>query len=667
MLVHTIAPQGLAALEDRVQQDLSWLDLPAREWVIPRITGTDSLQDVIIIGAGMAGMAAAAALKLLGIRSVLFDRAPKGFEGPWATTARMETLRSPKQLTGPALGIPSLTFRAWFEAQFGNLAWEKLDKIPRLQWMDYLKWYRCVLALDVRNEHVVKQVIPHCDGHVSLIIQTTAGLQTVHTRRLIIATGRDGLGGPFVPDMALDLPKHVWAHSSDRIDPTFFEGKRIAVIGAGASAMDSAATALEAGATRVDLLIRRSDMPRINKGKGAGNPGLTHGFHDLSDEWKWRIRHYINTQQVPPPRGSTLRVSRFNHAYFNFSCPVENIQLENNNALSITTPKGIFEVDYVVFSTGFRINWQSRPEYALIGEHARAWKDRYTPHPEAFDQELLDSPDLGPVFELQEKIPGTCPALASIHCFCYPAALSHGTVSGDIPAISDGAKKLAQGIASLFYRENIDQYFEKIRQFDEPELLGDEWIPAKHSINAHTLSSSDSRGHFMTDPHATDTIDSLLALSSEGQTFATRHQREKVVSATQGSENGLFDPTLSGLSMSERLLAALLACRLTPSPTLAAYYQQKLVADQSNANDIEAVIATDLSRISDKRLHAILTFTHTLITDPIRADKHALHALKEAGLSTPEIVTLSQLISFISYQVRLLAGLGAMQSLERQQ
>jgi len=90
----------------------------------------------------------------------------------------------------------------------------------------------------------------------------------------------------------------------------------------------------------------------------------------------------------------------------------------------------------------------------------------------------MDSPDLGPIFQLQEKIPGSCPGLESVHCFCYPAALSHGTVSGDIPAISDGAKRLAQGIASAFYREDVAQHFERIKQFEEPELLGDEWIAA---------------------------------------------------------------------------------------------------------------------------------------------------------------------------------------------
>ena len=29
-------------------------------------------------------------------------------------------------------------------------------------------------------------------------------------------------------------------------------------------------------------------------------------------------------------------------------------------------------------------------------------------------------------------------------------------------------------MAALFYREDIDAHFERLRQYDEPELLGDE-------------------------------------------------------------------------------------------------------------------------------------------------------------------------------------------------
>ena len=140
-----------------------WMPQQAAEDGVPVL-------DVAIIGAGQAGLAAASALAQQGIHAVVFDRAPRDFEGPWATTARMETLRSPKELTGPALGLPALTFRAWFEAQFGIAAWDALDKIPRLQWAEYLRWYRQVLGLDVRNRQRVTDVRPRADGVVQLTL-----------------------------------------------------------------------------------------------------------------------------------------------------------------------------------------------------------------------------------------------------------------------------------------------------------------------------------------------------------------------------------------------------------------------------------------------------------------------------------------------------------------
>ena len=468
---------GLAGLQARLEQDLAWLELPAKRWVVTREHEGQPVLEVAIIGGGMAGMAAAASLTLTGIQAVMFDRAPAGFEGPWVTTARMQTLRSPKQLTGPALGLPALTFRAWFEAQFGVEDWAALDKIPRTQWMDYLRWYRQALKLDVRNEHHVTAITPREDGLVQLMMNTPTGQQSIFARRVVLATGRDGLGGAYVPEVAATLPRALWAHSSDILDYGTLAGKRVGVIGAGASAMDSAATALEAGAASVDLLIRRPDLPRVNKGKGAGHAGMNIGFVNLPDDWKWRIRHYLGVEQVPAPRGSTLRVSQHANARFNLSCPIEAINV-GQNVLTVNTPKGPFELDFLIFSTGFKIDWWTRPEYANIAPHVLAWKHRKLELAAPASQEMLDSPDLGPAFEFKEVTPGQCPGLSSIHCFCYPAALSHGTVSGDIPAISEGAKRLAAGIASLFYREDIAEHYHRMELYNDPELLGDEWTPA---------------------------------------------------------------------------------------------------------------------------------------------------------------------------------------------
>ncbi len=470
------ATPALAALEQRLAQDIAWLDLPAKPWVPPGAVNGIDLLDVAIIGGGMAGLAAAASLGNLGIRVRIFDEAPEGYEGPWATTARMETLRSPKHLTGPALGFPALTFRAWYEAMFGTAAWAELDKIPRLDWMEYLRWYRKVMKIDVRNKHQVSNIIPYVD-YVELQLNTPSGAKSVYARRVVLATGRAGLGGASVPDFVDGIARERWAHSSDTMDYSTLRGLRVGVVGAGASAMDSAGTALESGAASVDLLIRRKDIPRINKSKGAGNPGFIQGYVNLPDEWKWRIRHYINVKQVPPPRASVLRVSRHANARFHLGAPILRVS-QSGDALQVETPGKTFELDFLLLSTGFKIDWHSRAEYATIAPHLRVWGDRFRPSEGDNDQELNDSPDLGPSFEFQEKIPGSLPGLSRVHCFCYPATLTHGTVSGDIPAISDGAARLSKGISSLLYVENIREHFADLQAFDEPEVVGDEWVVA---------------------------------------------------------------------------------------------------------------------------------------------------------------------------------------------
>jgi len=466
---------GLQALQQRLADDLASLQLPAARWT-PALQHEGRLvADVAIIGAGMAGLALAAALTHRGMAVEVYDEARAGWEGPWATTARMETLRSPKQLAGPALGIASLTFRAWFIAQFGDAAWEALDKIPRLQWMDYLRWYREALGLQVHNEHLVTDVLPRADGLVELRLLHRGRAQQAFARRVVLATGRAGLGGPWVPDWVHALPPRRWAHSADAMDDAALKGLRVGVVGAGASAMDSAATALEAGAERVHLLVRRADIPRINKGKGAGSPGFVHGHARLADDWKWRIRHYINVQQVPPPRNSTLRVSRHANAFFHLGCAVQSAQ-EVGDALRVQTSAGPITLDFLIFATGFAVDWSQRPMLRHLAPHVRLWKHRYQPPPGDGDAELAESPDLGSAFEFQPRADHPLPGLERVHCFAYPAALSLGVITGDIPAISDGALLLATQIAGLLYAEDVALHYRRMQDFAEPEVFGDEWV-----------------------------------------------------------------------------------------------------------------------------------------------------------------------------------------------
>lgn len=468
-------PIGLDALQARLAFELECLQLPAPRWTPVLEHDGQPVADVAIVGGGMAGLALAAALRHRGMDVRVYDESPAGFEGPWATTARMETLRSPKQLAGPALGIPSLTFRAWFEAQWGRAAWDALDKIPRLLWMDHLRWYRRVLGLEVHNGHRVTDVLPRADGLVALQIDVSGRPVTAWARHLVLATGRAGLGGPALPRFVQGLPRTRWAHSSDELDHATLRGLRVGVVGAGASAMDSAATALEAGAAAVHLLVRRPDIPRINKGKGAGSPGFVHGHARLPDDWKWRIRHYINAQQVPPPRNSTLRVTRHANAHVHLGCAVEAVR-EDGGALRVDTSRGPIALDFLIVATGFVVDWAQRPMLRHIAPHVRLWKHRWQPPAGQDDAELAESPDLGPAFEFQPREGSRCPGLERVHCFCYPAALSLGVITGDIPAISDGALQLATALAGQLYAEDISTHYARMQAFAEPEVYGDEWV-----------------------------------------------------------------------------------------------------------------------------------------------------------------------------------------------
>jgi cation diffusion facilitator CzcD-associated flavoprotein CzcO len=464
---------GLDALAQRVRFDLACLNHPPANWVVPAMHPSgDPVSDVVVIGAGMAGLVLTFSLLRNGIRNIrCLDRGTAGVEGPWVTYARMETLRSPKVLTGPAAGIPSLTFRAWFVAQFGAAEWQALDKIPRVMWMDYLRWYREVLALPVENGIEVLRIAP-LDGLLALGL---AGGARILARKVVMATGREGLGRQRIPGFMRDVPRRFWAHTSDAIDFAALRGRRVLMIGGGASAMDNAGEALEAGCAELHMLVRRATLPRINKLTGIGSAGFTHGYRAMSEAWRWRTMCYSDATGSPPPRNSTLRVSRHRNACFHFDCAVQAVHTCDDYVRVRTSRDRSLAADFIILATGFTLEAAARPEIAAYADAIATWADRYTPPPELANAELGGFPYLGPHFQFTEKRPGEAPFLADIHCFNHGASLSVGKVAGDIPGISTGAAWLAAGIAAEFYNRDIEAHWQILLDFDKPELFGDEW------------------------------------------------------------------------------------------------------------------------------------------------------------------------------------------------
>lgn len=148
----------------------------------------------------------------------------------------------------------------------------------------------------------------------------------------------------------------------------------------------------------------------------------------------------------------------------------------------------------------------------------------------------------------------------------------------------------------------------------------------------------------------TDTIARLAHLNDAPHAQAARQQRAKAITATQACEDLLFAPDLSGgLTQAERLTLARNVAADSGVTALAEHYGAQL-------KDLPAPV-------QDARWQAITHFTHLLATQPAAADRAALLALPSAGLPTPDVVLIAQLIGFVAYQARVLAGVSALAAL----
>jgi len=474
-------PEGLAALERRLAHDLVCLNYPPANWVKPRAhSKARHVYDVAFVGAGTCGMAASFALMREGIGNiVLFDRNPKGHEGPWMTYARMATLRSPKHLAGPVMGLPSLTFRAWYEAQHGEEGWEALGKIPRIVWMEYLRWYQKVLHLPVENEVSVARLVPD-GGLIRLDLMRGGQEDMAYARKVVFATGREGLGGPTILPAFANLPRSHLAHTADDIDFASLEGKRVAVIGAGASAFDNAVTAMDAGAASIDMFVRRDDLPRYNRFKQVVYGGFMNGFAQSDDAWRWHSLYQVMSDRVAAPRESVLKVTTRPNYKLHLGSPVTASRMVGNE-VELTTLKDAHRFDFVILGTGFAVDPRLRPELAEFSDEIALWRDRFAPPANEPLAELSSFPYLGPAFEFTERHPGKAPFLADIHCFNYAATMSHGPVAGDIPGVEVGAGRMARAIACIFYLQDRALHSRDLDNYADLELLGDEWPGLLHS------------------------------------------------------------------------------------------------------------------------------------------------------------------------------------------
>ena len=464
--------EGLEAAERIARHDLARLNYPAANWVPERFAPDGKrVLDVLVVGAGMCGQTAGWNLLREGIRNIrVIDQATYRHEGPWNTTARMPILRSPKHLIGPDLGVSSLTFRAWYEAQHGSAGWEALYKVKRLDWMDYLLWVRKVVDLPVENGVALTNLEP-AERYLKATLSTG---ETISVRRVVLANGRDGAGGFKWPDFPSFDPNDRKRtgkafHTLEEIDFGKFTGKRVGVLGVLATAVDNAATALEAGAREVICYARRPHLPQVNKSKGVSFPGFQRGQAMLDDDWRWKIYTYMLAAGSPPPHESVLRVQKMPGFSFHFAEPWLDMIVEGAG-VTVKTTKATEHFDVVLLGTGFDVDMARRAELAAFVPNIKLWGDVRSPEEADENPDAALYPYLGRGFELMEKEPGRTPLLGNIHVFNWGSILSHGPLAGDIPGLFVGSPRLTQAISHSLFRADMAQHVQNMFNQEDPEL-----------------------------------------------------------------------------------------------------------------------------------------------------------------------------------------------------
>jgi cation diffusion facilitator CzcD-associated flavoprotein CzcO len=197
--------------------------------------------DVAIIGAGPYGLAAAANLRSVGGVAVRVFGEPMSF---WASMPRGMLLRSAWEACH--IGFPSgeLTLDR-YEQECGR---EFGKPVPLEAFIDYGRWFQRRAVPDVDTRRVVR-LEPAQDGFTLAL----ADGELVSAGRVVVAAGIAAF--PARPQAFDGFPSELVTHTSEHRDLSRFAGARVLVLGAGQSALESAALLHEAGA-EVEVLAR---------------------------------------------------------------------------------------------------------------------------------------------------------------------------------------------------------------------------------------------------------------------------------------------------------------------------------------------------------------------------------------------------------------------------
>jgi pyridine nucleotide-disulfide oxidoreductase len=387
-----------------------------------------STADVTVLGAGPYGLAASAHLRQIKGMEVRTFGEPMGFWKDHMPEGML--LRSPWPASHISDPQTALTMDD-FDRQSGTRV---PRPIPLDRFVEYGLWFQSQAVPNVERRKITR-IEKSSNG----FLLTVEEGEQFNSRRVVVAAGI----GSFArrPKEFEALPRDLVDHVSDQSDVRRFAGKRVAVIGAGQSALESAALIHEVGGD-VEVIVRSASVHwlgwRARMQKLGPIASLLYSPFDIGPAGVSRIVAVPDSVKYFPrsiqtafrkralrPAGARWLVDRFKNIKISTRRFVESAEPSGGKAHLRLSDGTSRDVDHVVLGTGYRVDVSRYPFLAPELSQSVAQADGF--------------PKLAPGFE--SSVPG-------LHFLGAPSAWNFGPLMFFVCGTDYAARRLARYMGS---------------------------------------------------------------------------------------------------------------------------------------------------------------------------------------------------------------------------
>ena len=322
--------------------------------------------EVAVVGAGPYGLSLAAHLRAKGLGFRIFG-SPMSF---WLNMPRSLNLKSFAFATSIFVPEAHYTFPEYCLAH----GLPDLEPCSMRSFAEYGLWVQRELVPEVETGDVA-EIRRHGAGFEVV----AEGGETFRAERVVVAVGLRYYAR--LPDTLAHLPRELVSHSSEHTDFSPFVGQDVAVIGAGASALESATILREEGARPV-LLVREGEVVFHQQKFNPDRPLLERLRSPVSvlgpGQKSWLIEklpmalHYVPearrvrfTRRAYGPAGPWWLYDRFKGKVpVRKRCHVTRVEERGGRArmyLMEDGTRGTLDVDHIISGTGFEVDVDRLP------------------------------------------------------------------------------------------------------------------------------------------------------------------------------------------------------------------------------------------------------------------------------------------------------------------